>query len=75
MTSPKTNPPKRWKLAILVWLVIYPTLLLLNYVLMPLMTNFALPLKALVMSLILVPFMVFVALPQLQRIFFKWLSK
>jgi antibiotic biosynthesis monooxygenase (ABM) superfamily enzyme len=42
---------------------------------MPLMTNFALPLKALVMSLILVPFMVFVALPQLQKIFFKWLSK
>lgn len=75
MTSQKTNPPKRWKLAILVWLVIYPTLMLLNYVLMPLMIDIAMPIKALVMSLILVPFMVFLALPQLQKIFYKWLIK
>jgi antibiotic biosynthesis monooxygenase (ABM) superfamily enzyme len=70
------NPPKKWKMAILIWVAIYPTITLIfalfgKY----LMQINPLPLRTLAITLIIVPLMVFVLLPTLQKLFGKWLTK
>jgi antibiotic biosynthesis monooxygenase (ABM) superfamily enzyme len=67
--------PKKWKLAILIWLFIYPTITLLFYVLGPFMSDWQPFARTLVLTLILVPLMVFVALPFIHRNFSVWLRK
>jgi antibiotic biosynthesis monooxygenase (ABM) superfamily enzyme len=65
--SPKrvTPPaPPRWKFVVVVWLAIYPSLTLLLWLL---------AVRTLVLTTLLVPWMVFVMLPALQRFLAPWL--
>lgn len=73
MEQPKH--PKRWKLAILVWIFIYPTINLLAFVLSPVMIGWPFIYRTLLLTLCLVPLMVFVALPFIQKRFAVWLRK
>jgi antibiotic biosynthesis monooxygenase (ABM) superfamily enzyme len=66
---------KKWKMAILVWVFIYPTITLLNLALGSALASQPLPIKTLVLTIILVPLMVFVALPFITKNFQKWLIK
>jgi antibiotic biosynthesis monooxygenase (ABM) superfamily enzyme len=66
---------KKWKMAILVWALIYPTITLLNLALGSVLASQPLPIKTLVLTIILVPLMVFVALPFITKNFQKWLIK
>lgn len=68
------QPPK-WKFAIMVWIAIYPMITTLQYALGAQLKEFSIPLRSLIMTLILVPMMVFVMLPILRKILGKWLSK
>lgn len=65
----------RHKMAILIWLAIYPTINFLFWVLGPIINPLPMYLKTLVLTLILVPLMVYVFLPGLNRVFAKWLTK
>jgi antibiotic biosynthesis monooxygenase (ABM) superfamily enzyme len=67
--------PKKWKMAILVWLVIYPTISLISFTLGGWLIQFSLLIRTLIMSLILVPFMIFAAMPTLNKVFKNWLIK
>ena len=67
--------PKKWKMALLVWLVIYPTITIITLLLGKWLVQLPVLLRTLVMSIILVPFMIFVAMPQLTKRFGTWLSK
>lgn len=70
------NPPKRWKLAVIIWIAIYPTITLLFFVLEPILQQITImPFKTLLLTLIVVPLMVFVLLPFLHKVFAKWLFK
>lgn len=70
------QPPKKWKMAILIWIAIYPTITILFTLLGPqLMKISFLPLRTLVLTLIVVPLMVFVLIPLLQKLLGKWLQK
>jgi antibiotic biosynthesis monooxygenase (ABM) superfamily enzyme len=60
-------------MAVLIWLAIYPMITLLLAVLGPALAGLPLPLRSLVLSLILVPYMVFVGIPTVTRVFRKWL--
>jgi hypothetical protein len=71
----KMKQPKKWKMAILVWLVIYPTISIITILIGPLLTTFPILIRTLIMSLILVPFMIFVAMPFLNKVFKNWLTK
>jgi antibiotic biosynthesis monooxygenase (ABM) superfamily enzyme len=68
-------PPKKWKFAFLIWCFIYPAITLLSMVLVPMLGDFAIPLRTLILSLILVPIMAFFYIPFVNKNFFNWLRK
>lgn len=67
------STPDRHRLAILTWTVVYPVLTVLLYMSEPLVTQLILPLRTLVLSGILVPFLVYVGMPVATRRFDRWL--
>lgn len=71
----EARPLKKWKFALLVWCFIYPVITFLSSVIVPLMIDFPVPLRTLVISLILVPIMAFFYIPYIQKRFFNWLRK
>jgi antibiotic biosynthesis monooxygenase (ABM) superfamily enzyme len=66
---------KKWKLALLVWFIMFPTITILSILLNQINANIPLILRTLIMSGILVPFMVFLVIPNLNKYFKNWLSK
>jgi antibiotic biosynthesis monooxygenase (ABM) superfamily enzyme len=66
--------PPRWKIAVMIWLGIYPTITTVLWVLSPFIAPLPLPLKTLCLTLIVVPTMAWVMLPFLQKILHKWLN-
>jgi antibiotic biosynthesis monooxygenase (ABM) superfamily enzyme len=67
--------PKRWKVALLIWVFIFPFITFVPAVLRPILAPLEMWQRALVMSLLLVPIMVYFYLPFLHRAFFSWLRK
>jgi antibiotic biosynthesis monooxygenase (ABM) superfamily enzyme len=65
--------PPRWKTAVVIWLAIYPSITLLLWLAGPRIGGWALPVRTLVVTAVLVPWMVFVVLPALQRVLAPWL--
>jgi antibiotic biosynthesis monooxygenase (ABM) superfamily enzyme len=66
-------PPPRYKTATLVFLGLYPTVLLLDLTIGPLLVGLPTPLSILVSLLISVPLMVWTVVPLLSRLFSRWL--
>jgi hypothetical protein len=69
------QPAPKIKMAVLIWMAIYPTINLIFFVLGDFLATLPILLKTLVLTLILVPLMVFVFTPLLTKIFRKWLFK
>jgi antibiotic biosynthesis monooxygenase (ABM) superfamily enzyme len=70
------KPPKKWKMAIVIWLAIYPliTIVFLSFGKYLVQIN-PIPLRTLVMTIILVPTMVFLLMPAIMKILGDWLRK
>jgi antibiotic biosynthesis monooxygenase (ABM) superfamily enzyme len=73
--APPCAPPPRHRMAVLVWLAIYPTITLLLALSGSAIAGWPLPLRTLALTLIAVPLMVFVLLPRLQQTFSPWLAR
>jgi antibiotic biosynthesis monooxygenase (ABM) superfamily enzyme len=72
----QTNQPKRWKMAILVWLAIYPTITVLFLIFGEQLARIKpLPLQTLVTTGIVVPLLTFQIIPLLQKLLSRWLAK
>jgi antibiotic biosynthesis monooxygenase (ABM) superfamily enzyme len=71
---PPTAPP-RWKFAVAVWLAIYPSLTLVLWLVGPTIAGWPLALRTLGVTALLVPWMVFLILPVLQRLLASWLQR
>ncbi len=67
--------PNKLKMAFLVWCAIYPTVTFIFFILGDLLKDLHPFLKTLVVTLILVPLMVYVFLPFIMKRFGKWLTK
>lgn len=68
--------PKKWKMAVLIWLAIYPLITLIFILLGPYLIRInPLPLRTLIITLIAVPIMVFILIPTLQKLLQNWLTK
>jgi antibiotic biosynthesis monooxygenase (ABM) superfamily enzyme len=66
--------PPRWKMAVLIWIAIYPTLTLLLFLIGDYINQISfLPFRTLALTLIIVPLMVFVLLPTLSKLLHRWL--
>jgi len=70
------KPPKKWKMAIVIWLAIYPLITSIFALLgKQLILIEPLPLRTLIITIIAVPIMVFILIPTLQKLLRNWLSK
>jgi antibiotic biosynthesis monooxygenase (ABM) superfamily enzyme len=70
------KPPKKWKMAIVIWLAIYPLITTIFALLgKQLILIEPLPLRTLIITVIAVPIMVFILIPTLQNLLRNWLSK
>jgi antibiotic biosynthesis monooxygenase (ABM) superfamily enzyme len=69
------KPPKKWKMAIVIWLAIYPLITTVFAVFGKyLMQIEFLPLRTLSITIVLVPIMVFILIPVLQKLLAGWLK-
>lgn len=67
--------PNKLKMALLIWCAIYPTVTFIFFILGDFLKDLHPFLKTLVVTLILVPLMVYVFLPFIMKRFGKWLTK
>jgi antibiotic biosynthesis monooxygenase (ABM) superfamily enzyme len=65
--------PPRWKTAVVVWLAIYPVLTLVLWLAGPAIRDWPVALRTLALTVVIVPLMVYVLIPGLQRLFAPWL--
>jgi antibiotic biosynthesis monooxygenase (ABM) superfamily enzyme len=66
--------PPRYKLAIVTWLAVYPTITAMLAVFEPLgLLQTPMPVRTLLLTIVLVPLMVFVLVPILSRALAMWL--
>ncbi len=73
---PAQQGPPRYKIAVLTWIALYPTITFFSW-LLTLLRPFdpPLPLRTLVLTALLVPAMVFVLMPALTRLLEPWLHQ
>lgn len=72
--GPGQAAPPRWKQASVIWLAFFPTSLALTYLLMPLAEGWPPALRVLVTTLVATPWMTYVFLPVVTRLFRRWLA-
>ncbi|WP_205508936.1 hypothetical protein [Longitalea arenae] len=71
-----SKPPKKWKMAILIWIAIYPTVTLIGILFGNLFEQInPLPLRTLASTIIVVPIAVYALVPALQKLLNNWLSR
>jgi antibiotic biosynthesis monooxygenase (ABM) superfamily enzyme len=74
--TPLATPrPPRYKQALITWLGVYPTLTLTLAVLGPAIQSWPLPLRALLVSVVMVVALTWLVLPLLMRVFRSWMSR
>lgn len=67
--------PSKHKMALITWLVVYPMITILLAALEPVLSDVAMPLRTLVLSLIMVPAMVYGAMPFATARLSRWLNE
>jgi antibiotic biosynthesis monooxygenase (ABM) superfamily enzyme len=73
--QPMNTQPPKWKFALVVWLAIYPTITIIFATAGPYLLQIPLLLRTLILTGVLVPFMVYLALPFLMKRLSGWLNK
>jgi antibiotic biosynthesis monooxygenase (ABM) superfamily enzyme len=68
-------PPRRWKMAVITWGALYPTLLILITALLPVTGGWPLPVALLLTTGLSVPLMTWVVMPALTRRLGSWLRR
>ncbi|NUQ32251.1 MAG: antibiotic biosynthesis monooxygenase [Dermatophilaceae bacterium] len=71
--EPGPTAPPRWKQASVIWLAFFPTSLALTYLLMPVANGWPPVLRVLVSTVVATPWMTYVLLPLVTRLFARWL--
>lgn len=66
--------PRKARMAIVTWIVVYPLITGLLLVLDPLLAGLPMPLRTLVLTAIMVPVMVFIAMPFATTRLHRWLT-
>ena len=72
-TRPTASAPPRWKQATVIWMAFFPTSLALAYLLAPVGGDWPVVLRVLVSTLLATPWMTYLFLPFVTRLFARWL--
>ncbi len=67
-------PAPSWKIALLTWVGLWPTVTLVMWVVQPQLQGFPVPLQTLLLTAMIVPLMAWVHMPLLTRLFRGWLA-
>lgn len=67
------NPPARWKMALLTWLGVWPTSLLVGTSIGPLLANLPAVVSSAVIAAAIVVCLTWIVMPALVRLFYSWL--
>jgi antibiotic biosynthesis monooxygenase (ABM) superfamily enzyme len=71
-TRPSAPPqPARWKMTLVLWMMVYPTITGLGFALNPLLKNQPILVRNLVLTGIFVPFMVYGGVPAARKLVIK----
>lgn len=73
--KPLQSPPPRFKMVIVTFLALFPTINAVNFILNPLLDNLQSTVQQAVSVLVIVTFMTYVSMPIMTRIFEFWLFK
>lgn len=73
--GPGRPAPPRWKTALVILLALYPASLLVNGLVSPHLAGWPLPLRVLVPTAVIVPWMVWGGVPWLSRLLGGWLAR
>lgn len=65
--------PPRYKMAMVSWLAIYPLVILILECLSPILNPLPIPARAAIITLIAIPSMTYILMPQMSKWFSKWL--
>ena len=72
--EPCPATPPRWKQASVIWVAFFPTSLALTYLLSPFSAGWPVVLRVLVTTVLATPWMTYVLLPFVTRLFGRWLK-
>lgn len=64
----RVGPPTKHQLALMIWIAVFPTLTLLNYVLGSWLQTLPMLLRTFVLATVAVPIVIYGLMPQLQRL-------
>ncbi len=67
--------PPRWKAVVVVWLAIYPSITLILWLGGPTIQDLPVAVRTLVITAAVVPLMVFLLIPVVQRLLAPWLRR
>lgn len=67
------SPPPRWKTGVIIGLALFPLSLLLNWLVMPHLSSWNVVLRVALSTLIIVPYMIYFAVPWLTKSLRGWL--
>jgi len=74
-SAPMNHPPERWKMAVLTWLGIFPTVSLLLYAVAPLLADLPFLARTAVITGLAVVMMTWLVMPRLVGLFKPWLTR
>ena len=72
---PGHKPPKRWKMAIVTWLGIWPIVMVLQLFLNPLIEDVPFVLRVGIFTIFVVAMITYLVMPQLVKLFRPWLAR
>ncbi|HEU4894758.1 MAG TPA: hypothetical protein VFT85_02880 [Acidimicrobiia bacterium] len=72
--EPPSQEPPRYKRAVVIWIALYPAVVLALTVLRPLIGDWPIPLQALALTAVIIPAAVWFLIPLVQRLLGNWLA-
>lgn len=73
MNTPR--PPSKHQLALMIWLAVFPTLVVLNLTIGPLLKDYNVIVRTFVLATVAVPIVIYGLMPQLHRVRTQLLTK
>jgi antibiotic biosynthesis monooxygenase (ABM) superfamily enzyme len=74
-TAPPVGPPTKHQLALMIWVAVFPTLVVLNLTIGPLLQDLNVVLRTFVLATVAVPIVIYALMPRLHRIRGRVLSR
>ena len=66
--APPVGPPTKHQLALMIWVAVFPTLVILNLTLGPLLQDFKVTARTFVLATVAVPIVIYGLMPRLHRL-------